>query len=309
VDATTMSLSGVDTTHPEIGALTASQITKGRMLRAGSAREAVLNVSYAGREDLAVGDAVKIAGKSFTVVGLAETPVGGQSADIYLKLGQLQQVAERAGRVNTVYVRATSASEVAAVANRVETTFDGASVTTAADLADRVSGSLVDAKNLTSKLGLVLEIVGLTAAVLIAGLLSLSSVSKRIRELGTLKAVGWSQGRVVRQVTGESLLQGALGAIVGVGLGIAAAYAVASLVPPLNATISAAADATPVPGPFGQGGVDNGTSTDVSLGLSLSPTTILLAALLALAGGLIAGAFGGLRAARLRPADALRHID
>ncbi len=36
---------------------------------------------------------------------------------------------------------------------------------------------------------------------------------------------------------------------------------------------------------------------------------ILVAVALALAGGLFAGAVGGLRAARLRPADALRHID
>jgi ABC-type antimicrobial peptide transport system permease subunit len=36
---------------------------------------------------------------------------------------------------------------------------------------------------------------------------------------------------------------------------------------------------------------------------------ILLAVGLALMGGLVAGSIGGLRAARLRPADALRHID
>ncbi len=36
---------------------------------------------------------------------------------------------------------------------------------------------------------------------------------------------------------------------------------------------------------------------------------IVLAISLALLGGLLAGAAGGLRAARLRPAVALRHID
>ena len=36
---------------------------------------------------------------------------------------------------------------------------------------------------------------------------------------------------------------------------------------------------------------------------------IALAIGLALLGGLIAGGVGGLRASRLRPADALRHID
>jgi len=38
-------------------------------------------------------------------------------------------------------------------------------------------------------------------------------------------------------------------------------------------------------------------------------TTIALAVALAVAGGLIAGAFGGWRASRLRPADALRRVE
>jgi len=115
--------------------------------------------------------------------------------------------------VNTLYVRATSSDRVGSVASAIKASFPGASVTTAEDLADRVSGSLVDAKNLTSKLGTALAVVGLLAAFLIASLLTLSSVTKRIRELGTLKALGWSQRLVVRQVTGESVLQGLLGGI------------------------------------------------------------------------------------------------
>ena len=53
-----------------------------------------------------------------------------------------------------------------------------------------------------------LSIVALLSAFLIATLLTLSSVSKRIRELGTLKALGWSQWLVVRQVTGRVALPG-----------------------------------------------------------------------------------------------------
>jgi ABC-type antimicrobial peptide transport system permease subunit len=46
----------------------------------------------------------------------------------------------------------------------------------------------------------------------------------------------------------------------------------------------------------------------VSLEAPVDFGLILLAIGLALLGGLIAGSVGGLRAARLRPADALRHI-
>ena len=72
-------------------------------------------------------------------------------------------------------------------------------------VADRITGSLVDASNLSSKLGLVLAIVAVVAAFLIAALLTLTSVGKRVRELGTLKALGWTQRLVVRQIVGESL--------------------------------------------------------------------------------------------------------
>ena len=46
----------------------------------------------------------------------------------------------------------------------------------------------------------------------------------------------------------------------------------------------------------------------VHLAASVSGNVILLAVVLAIAGGLIAGIFGGWRAARLRPADALSKV-
>ncbi len=210
--------------------------------------------------------------------------------------------------MNTVYVRAASADDVAAVASGIEAALDGASVTTAADLAERVSGTLVDAKNLAGSLGRALMIVGLLSAFLIASLLTLSSVTKRVRELGTLKALGWSQRLVVRQVTGESLIQGLLGGAVGVVLGLAGALAISAFGPTLEATVSSAAQQGPRFGPFGQGAVEH-AATDVALDASVSPSIVLLAVGLALLGGLVAGAVGSLRASRLRPADALRHID
>jgi len=244
------------------------------------------------------------------VIGIAETPLGGQASDAYVKLSQLQTLSDRVGRVNTVYVRAESADDVSAVAAAIEKTVDGASVTTAEDLADRVSGTLVDAKNLANSLGAALMVVGLLFAFLIASLLTLGSVTKRIRELGTLKALGWSQRLVVRQITGESLVQGLLGGMLGVILGVAGAFLVGALVPSLEATVASTTPpgALRLAGPFGQGDIEP-AATDVALGAPVSIALILGAVGLALLGGLVAGAVGSLRAARLRPADALRHID
>jgi putative ABC transport system permease protein len=309
VDFSSISVSGVDQTHPELGAITSGQIAKGSYFKDDSSREAILNVAYANRKNLGVGDTIKLGGKTFAVVGLAKTPLGGQSSDVYVKLAQLQKLSGRAGRVNTVYVRANKAEQVGALARHIRQTFTGASVTTAKDLADRVSGSLVDAKNLTNKLGFALELVALLGAILIASLLTLSSVTKRVRELGTLKAIGWPQRLVVRQVTGESLLQGVLGGVLGVAIGVLGAVLINAFAPTLRATFGSAAQ-TALPGPFAFGqGAPTSSSETVSLTAHLSPGLIALAVVLAVAGGLVAGAIGGFRASRLRPAEALRHID
>lgn len=52
-----------------------------------------------------------------------------------------------------------------------------------------------------------------------------------------------------------------------------------------------------------------GKAVDVALTAPVSLATIGLAVALAVAGGLVAGGFGGWRASRLRPADALRRVE
>jgi ABC-type antimicrobial peptide transport system permease subunit len=307
IDFDSRTVTGIDWSRPAIAPITPSQIVAGHYVK--SAKQAVLNLSYARRKGIKLGDKISFGTTKLTVVGFARTPLGGQASDIYMDLAKLQKLSGRTGRVNAIQVRATSASQVGRVAQAIRTSFPGASVTTAKDLADRVSGSLIDAKNLTNKLGIVLEIVGLAAAFLIAALLTLSSVTKRIRELGTLKALGWSQRLVVRQVTGEALLQGVLGGVFGIVVGVGGAALISAFAPTLKATVAQAAAQGPgFLGPFGQGSVSAG-STTVSLDAPVSIGLIALAVALAVLGGLLSGAVGGFRASRLRPADALRHID
>jgi ABC-type antimicrobial peptide transport system permease subunit len=308
-----LTVSGIDVSQPDLGELTRSQIEEGTYFEGAGDGQAVLSKSYANENDLSAGDTVTVSGKKFEVVGIANPTVGGTASDVYVELGRLQKLSDRAGRINVVDVRATSADDVDAVSSEIESTFKGSDVTTSSDLADQVSGSLVDAKNLSSKLGTALAIVALLAAFGIASLLTLSSVNKRTRELGTLKAIGWRQWPVIRQVTGESVVQGLLGGLAGALIGIGGAAIVGALGISLDASISPAAGGPtvigpPGGGPFGQGAVDS-TSQSVSLGAPVDLQMILLAIGLAVIGGLIAGAIGGMRAARLRPAEALRSVE
>jgi ABC-type antimicrobial peptide transport system permease subunit len=298
-------IAGVDFSSPSLALVTPSQLVSGRYFDSTHRREAIVSQSYARRKGLRVGDSFAVKGKTYRVIGISQPPVGGQSSDIYIPLGQLQKLSDHEGRVNVIDVRATSGSAVQSVATRVRSDFSGAQVTTSKELADRIGGSLADAKDLSGTLGTALGIVGLAAAFLIAGLLTLASVNKRVRELGTLKAIGWSQGLVVRQVTGEAFAQGALGGVLGALLGVGGAALITVFAPKLEATI---AQATQGPFPFGQGQVAS-PSTNVALHAPVDAGLIVLAVALALLGGLVAGAIGGARAARLRPAEALRSVE
>ena len=165
--------------------------------------------TYAAKHKLKVGSKLDLNGTTFTVVGLVKPPLGGQSADVYVPLAQLQKLAGQRALANVVLVRADRAARRSAPSQKaIKRAFPNAQVASSKQVADQISGSLVDASNLSHGLGLVLSIVAAAAAFLLAALLALSSVGKRVRELGTLKALGWTQRMVVRQVVGESLAQG-----------------------------------------------------------------------------------------------------
>jgi ABC-type antimicrobial peptide transport system permease subunit len=307
IDLQSFTVTGVDVSKADLAPVTPGEVTAGRWFSQSGSRDAVVNLAYGRREGISIGDEVSVGGRKFTVVGMAKAPLGGKASDVYVELGQLQAVSDRKGRVNAMQVRATGTDSVKAVEAAIERDFDGAEVTTASDLADRVGGSLDDARSLAGSLGTALIVIGLGSAFLIASLLTLSSVNKRVRELGTLKALGWPQRLVVRQVAGESLAQGAFGGVIGAAVGIGAAALVTLFGPTLEATVSSGAQPA-LPGPFGQGQVTAG-STDVALDAPVDPGLILLAIGLAVLGGLLAGAVGAMRAARLRPAEALRSVE
>ena len=308
IDLEESSVTGLDARNGDLAPVTRGQVSKGRYLRAGATDEALVSLTYAEQEGIAVGDEIEVGNRSFEVVGIAEPPLGGEASDYYVPLKTLQKLSNREGRINVLSVRAQSSDRVAGVAAEIASSFKGSEVTTAEDLAERVSGSLVDARDLSDKLGIALAAIGLGAAFLIASLLTLSAINKRTRELGTLKAVGWRQRLVVRQVTGEALVQGLLGGLAGAVVGVGGAALIGALGINLEASVEAPQQGFGPPGAFGQGEVEAGSST-VSLDAPVDPGLLLLAIGLAVLGGLIAGMVGAARAARLRPAEALRSVE
>lgn len=312
-DVNSYSVYGTDVAEPALGPLTSSEITDGRTFKATEthAEVAVADSAYAKETGLETGDTVTVKDTEYKIIGIATAAGGDAAANLYLPLGQAQTLAGAKDKVTTIYVRATDSQQIDSVKSGIQNNVSGTTVTTSADLADTVSGSLSTASSLAAGVGRWLSIVVLVAAFLVAGLLTSSAVSRRVREFGTLKALGWTSGRVTRQVVGESMVQGLIGGALGITLGLAGAYAVTVVSPTLQAQLGSGGGPG---GPGGGGMVGPGRQAaaktlDVALTAPVSLTTLALAVGLAVAGGLVAGAFGGWRASRLRPADALRRVE
>jgi len=321
IKMTQISLSGIDVTDQTIGPLSSTTISGGRTFKRTetNAKVAVVDSGYAKQNSLAVGETITIGGTKYTVIGIAKS--ASSTANVYLPLKQVQALTGDKGKVNQIYVRASSATQIATVKKEIKTVLPSATVTTAQDLASQVSGSLSSASKLANQLGRWLAIAGLIAAIAVASLLMLSAVGRRVREFGTLKAIGWRSRRIVGQVLGEATVMGIAGGIAGVILGFVGTQAISRLSPSLQATVgrlgfptSGGTGAAGGP-PGASGGSPSGTfaslthTVTVTLHAAVSPQLLALAIGLAIAGALIAGALGGWRAARLSPADALRRVD
>jgi putative ABC transport system permease protein len=331
VDGTAVTGAGV-----ALGPLSSAKLSSGRTFRASdtTADVALVDANYAKSNKLKVGSTVTLAKTAFTVVGVVSQPAAGSPPDVFIPLERAQVLGTSAGKslkgdVNTIYVAASNAEDITTVSRNVSTALPHTTVTNQNDLAKQLTGSVASASNLANNLGKWLAIAVLVAAFLLAALLTSSAVARRVREFGTLKALGWTSRRVVGQVVGEAITIGVIGGIVGVGLGFVGAAMVGHFTGPLTATLAPSTGSAtpggartftggggfPGAGGFPGGGAFRNAASAASHPISVhlsAPVTgsaIAAAVILAIAGGLIAGGFGGWRAARLRPAAALSRVE
>jgi putative ABC transport system permease protein len=325
---------GLNLSHTDLGPFSNGTIKSGHTFTAADsdADVAVVDANYATANSLKVGSKVTIAGTSFTVIGIISQPQGSGAPDIYIPLARAQALATIGpgstttlkGDVNTIYVTAANSADIATVQKEISKLFPTATVTTAASLASEITGSLSTTAKLANDLGKWLAILVLIAAFAVASLLTLAAVTRRVREFGTLKALGWRSGRLVGQVLGESITTGIIGGAVGVGLGFAGAALITKIAPKLSAVV----DESPGQHFFGQtsngpggggpvsiGGPGGGAGSSVQhtfsvpLAAQVGVEVIIAAVLLAVLGGLLAGVIGSWRIGRLRPAVALATVE
>ena len=310
------SVEGVTLETNKLGPLAAVEVTEGRLLNNSDKGErvAVLDSNYATSSSIEVNDQISLGGKKFTVVGILKSTSTAATtpSNVYIPLDVAQTLSGQSNVYTNVYVAADSAANLESVKSAIQKSAPKATVATSAELASKVTGSISSAAELVNVMGGWLSFVVLLAAFGLAILFTSSGVARRTREFGTLKAIGWRSRRVVAQVMGESIVTGLLGGLIGIALGVLGIWIVNNFAPSLTASISAATGMASPGGPGGPGGpgmIQESSVMSLALHANLDPTLLATAIGIALLGGVLAGVFGGLRAAKLSPASALRSVE
>lgn len=274
-------------------ATTGLDITQGSDL--SSSGQILLDSTVASNLNVVVGSKVTVGanstgGTKYTVVGIysSGSTFGPLARSAYLLLSDAQTISGRNGLVTQIYVKATDSSLVSQVASDIESSISGV----AANIANTIANPAATLSNTMTTFFTVIGLVALLAGAFGVINTMMMSISERTREVGTLCAIGATKGQVLKMFLGEAFLIGVIGAIVGVFIGVVVSLAL----PFLTGSASSS-------GFGGPGGVIRSALTP-----TLTPYNLALSFALGSLVGIIAGVYPALRASRMNPVEALRHV-
>lgn len=220
-----------------------------------------------------VDDTLRIQGVPYRIVGIYETGQGLEESGGVVTLEDGQDIAQKQRKVSLFQLGLRRNADADQVIERIETLNEDLTVTKTSEY---VAGG--DWAGIYE--GMAWSIAAI--AILVGGLGMMNtmfmSVLERTREIGTLRAVGWSRGRVLQMVMAESLVLSVFGGVLGLGLGVG---------------LNELAATVPGFGAFLQGGY--------------SPGAFIQGMIIALLLGVVGGALPAWRAANMRPVEALRY--
>jgi putative ABC transport system permease protein len=272
-------------------------LEEGRYLLSQQPNTCLIERAYADKIGAKLGDRVWLGPRQFDVVGILKLGRVPQiaGAQAFIALDAAQQMLGQGPIVDTIFVRVKGGQYQQGVTDQARGVIGPeTSVTTSAHvdagmavLASATQGAMVAVSSI---------VVALVFLMLIRS--ALAAVQERIPEIGIMKAVGWRNADVSRLLTLEAALTAAVGGLVGCVLGWCIAFAYTALLPlKLPDALASYPPCADTPPP-------------VALPVAMMPTlsTFVLGFGAALLMGVISGFLASRRAARLRPAEALRHL-
>jgi len=284
-------------------------VTEGRFIRSGQA-EALVEVAYARQFGIQVGDRVSISGSEFPVVGLVDASRATKIAvaNVYLPLKEAQRLAVESKQlqsvspyaaedVNLLFIKADQ-GRIAALSSSMKGILGDRAAIATPDSFLKLLGSLFA---LSDKFTLAASLIAIIVAILIAFKTMAGNIAERAKEIGVLKAVGWTNRNVALQLMGESIVQCFVGGVLGFIIAIIVSYGLSFI----SVSIPIPWEMSPTPH-FLPGGGDQVYKTlqlPVTVPWSLAAGSVLLSVV-------IGGMTGGLLArhiARIKPSEVLRH--
>ena len=290
---------GVDLAQPSLGPVKVKDwLKEGRFPQKEG--EGVLEKHYAKFQHKKIGDTLEINGRPFNVVGLLEIKEGSQiaSSNIYLPLQDAQNLlGGEPGGVNIAYVRLKNPSFLGQVKMAIAGKLSGVSVTSSDSFLELMGG----VSKISDQFSFVVSIIALGGAVFLIIKAMLSSLVERSREIGILKAVGWTERDVQEQLMGEVFLQSLAGGVFGILMGYFFSY----LLGFLSIPVSTPWELNLLPA-FAKETAAAAQTVRLPVSISVKLTAVSLA--LSLAAGAMATYFMGKRTARMKPAEILRQL-
>ena len=278
-------------------------ILEGRNLQAGESGVVLLSENNSKFFDAGVGDKIKILNETFTVVGIYQPASNDNIQTLYMNLSDAQTITNNTGYITSLKVFTTNSDIVDTVASSIKSLHSEVTVTTQQDTLDRLqqqqamyTSALESAETsiaATQATATQEIIVVVAASSLIVLFVMLYTVRERTKEIGTLKAIGFSNKVVMGQFIIEGLLLSAIAGVVGIAIASVAAPTLSSLFLP---SVRSSMGFTQI--------VNGGVS---ATSVTLSPTLILEAFGGAIALGVVGSLYPAWRAAKIRPAEAMKY--
>jgi putative ABC transport system permease protein len=282
-----------------------TNITAGRNLQAGDSGVVLLSENNTAFFGAGVGDTITILEQSFEVIGVYGPSGAEDVTTLYMNLSDLQSLTNNTGYITSITVFADSSDVVTEVANAVSSLHPELSVVTGQQRLNQLEAmkttyetSLENAESTlaqTQSIAVQEIIVAVAATSLIVLFVMLYTVRERTKEIGTLKAIGFSNWTVMSQFILEGVLLSLLAGVVGIAIASVAAPALSGLLLPAVTQ-----------GTFGRGFVSVANS-GTTASITLTPQLILIALGVAVLLGALGSLYPAWRASRTRPAEAMRY--
>ncbi len=217
------------------------EVTQGRYLETNDSNGVMLNQVFADTSKLNVGDKIAAFDHNFMVVGIVNPALHSKpagTANMYAPLGVVQSIARSYGNlynfavqdINVVLVEISSKGDsiyINTVEQSVLDNLESYAGQTGAVVGYQCGSIARKVVSVNETSAWAISLVLLVSVTLLSLRSQFGSVVERTKEIGILKAIGWTNYDITQQVFFESLLQGLAGGIIGIALG----YLVTFLIP------------------------------------------------------------------------------